>query len=125
MLDNNRIKSILIIFFSQLIISFILASLFYLFSENKDIALSIFLGGLIYCGPALFAIFFMERVNNESAQQIVAKAYIGMLYKIIITIALVIYVYQHIPISIVYFIIGYLVNYLAQYIMSYVLHYRN
>ena len=122
---NNRKKNILTIFFSQLIISFLLAGLFYLFSENKDVALSIFLGGLIYCGPSLFANFFMERANNESAQQVVAKAYIGIFYKTIITIALLVYVYQHIPMYVAYFILGYIVSYFVQYIMLYVLHNRN
>lgn len=125
MSDNNRKRSILIIFFSQLSISLILAGSFYLFSESKDVALSIFLGGLVYCAPSLFANFFMERVSNESAQQIVAKAYLGTLYKTIITIVLLVYVYQHISMSVAYFVLGYIVSYFVQYIMSYVLHNRN
>ncbi len=125
MLDKNRKKNILIIFFSQLVLSLLLAGSFYLLLGNKNIAFSILLGGLVYCGPSLFANFFMERASTESAQQIVAKAYLATLYKTIITIVLLVYVYQHISMSVVYFVTGYLVSYLAQYIMSFVLHYRN
>ena len=123
--EINGKKSYLIIFLTQLLITLVLSTAFYFTIENKDIALSVFLGGLVYCGPSLFANFFMERASNKSAQQIVAKAYLGTLYKTIITICLFVYVYQHAHIDIAYFVVGYLVSYLVQYAMSYVLHYRN
>ncbi len=122
MLEESWNKRILILFFSQLLFLLILASFFYLFEKNEKIAFSFFLGGMVSCGPSLFANFIMGKVNSEVVQNIIKKAYLSSLYKTIITILLFIYIYKKIAIVFVFFLLGFFVVYLVQYVMSYFLN---
>jgi len=93
--DVNWLKSSFIIFFSQLIIIG-LFSIFFYFTQDTITVVSVVLGGLIYCVPALFAGVFMSRASDESAMLVLFKAYLGTIYKIGITICLFIYVFENI-----------------------------
>ncbi|MCK5819638.1 MAG: ATP synthase subunit I [Psychromonas sp.] len=115
MLKERWNKRIFTLFFSQLFILLILASFFYLFAKNENVAFSLFLGGIVYSGPSLLAYFLMGRTTNELPQKIIQKAYFSVFYKIIITIILFIFIYKYIPIAIAFFIVGFLVGYIVQY----------
>lgn len=122
--DVQWLKNLFIIFFGQLI-SLGLFSLFFYYTKDKTTGLSVILGGLVYCVPALLANLFMIREGNKSAVLVVTKAYIGTLYKLIISIFLFIYVFQNIPVNIGIFFAAYTLTFVAQYVMSCVLHKRN
>ena len=124
MADVNWLKSSFIIFFSQLIIIG-LFSIFFYFTQDTITVVSVVLGGLIYCVPALFAGVFMSRASDESAMLVLFKAYLGTIYKIGITICLFIYVFKNIPIHISVFLIAYAFIFVTQCIMSYVVHKSN
>ena len=124
MADVKWLKSSFIIFFSQLVIIGIFSFLFY-FTQDKITVISVILGGLIYCVPALFAGVFMSRTSDESAMLVIFKAYLGSIYKIGITICLFIYVFKNIPIQISVFLIAYAFMYVTQCVMSYVVHKSN
>lgn len=115
MLKESWNKRIFTLFFSQLFILLLLASFFYLFAKNENVAFSLFLGGVVYAGPSFFAYFLMGITTNELPQNIIQKAYLSVLYKIIITIILFVFIYEYIPIIIVFFIVGFLVGYIVQY----------
>jgi F0F1-type ATP synthase assembly protein I len=121
MSDIQWLKSLSLIFFSQLVVIG-LCSLFFYYTKDKLTVVSFSLGGLVYCVPALFAGLFVSRASNRSAALVVFKAYLGTLYKIIITVCLFVYVFKNIPIDISVFLIAYAVAYVTQCIMSYVLH---
>lgn len=123
MLKESWNKRILILFFSQLFILLILTVFFYLFENNEKISLSFFLGGVVYCGPSLFANFMMGREKRNSAQKIIKKAYLSSLYKTIISIILFIYIYKKIAIVLCFFMLGFLVVYFVQYFVQYVVVY--
>ena len=122
--DVRWLKSLFIIFFGQLIILG-LFSLFFYYTKDKMAGFSVILGGLVYCVPTLLASLFMSRASNKSAVLVVTKAYIGTLYKMIVSICLFIYVFQNIPINIGVFFTAYTITFVAQYVMSCVLHKRN
>jgi len=122
--DVQWLKNLFIIFFGQLI-SLGLFSLFFYYTKDKTTGISVILGGLVYCVPALLANLFMIREGNKSAVLVVTKAYIGTLYKLIISIFLFIYVFQNIPVNIGVFFAAYTLTIVAQYVMSCVLHKRN
>ncbi|TEW53217.1 ATP synthase subunit I [Psychromonas sp. RZ22] len=126
MSDDNKYdyKNLFIIFIVQSIFVGIFALFFYL-TKGETAGMSAVLGGLVYCVPALFASLFMSRASNASATLILAKAYLGTFYKIIISIALFIYVFKNIPITIGVFLTAYAIAFITQYVMSYVLHKRN
>jgi len=67
----------------------------------------------------------MARAKYASATLILAKAYLGMFYKIIITIILFIYIFKNIDIHSAVFLSAYAVAFITQYIVSYVLYKRN
>jgi F0F1-type ATP synthase assembly protein I len=121
MSDMQWLKSLSLIFFGQLVIIG-LCSLFFYYTKDELSVVSFSLGGLVYCIPALFAGLFMSRASNRSAALVVFKAYLGTLYKLIITVCLFVYVFKNIPINISVFLIAYAVAYVTQCIMSYVLH---
>ena len=123
MSDEHGTKKIILIFFSQIVfVGFF--SLFFYITKDNTAGLSVVLGGLVYCVPAVLASLFMSRADNASAMLIIAKAYLGMLYKTIISIALFIYIFTHVPISIALFLTTYAATFITQYIMSYVLYNR-
>jgi F0F1-type ATP synthase assembly protein I len=121
MSDMQWLKSLSLIFFSQLVVIG-LFSLFLYYIKDELTVLSFSLGGLVYCVPALFAGLFMSRASNTSAALVVFKAYLGTLYKVIITVCLFVYVFKNIPIDISVFLIAYATAYVTQCVMSYVLH---
>jgi F0F1-type ATP synthase assembly protein I len=122
--DMRWLKSLFIIFFAQLIIAGLFALLFY-YAKDKMTGLSVILGGLVYCVPALLAGLFMSRASNKSAVLVLVKAYLGTLYKMIVSICLFIYIFKNIPINSGAFFSAYAITFVTQYIMSYVLHKRN
>lgn len=124
MSNEYNIKKIFVVFFIQIVFIGLL-SLFFYFMKGNTAGLSVGLGGLVYCVPAVFAGLFMSRANNTSATLILAKAYLGVFYKVIISIALFIYIFKNISISIGMFLTAYTSAFIIQYIMSYVLHKRN
>lgn len=124
MSNGYDLKKISFLFFSQIIFTALFSLFFYL--NKGDIAgLSAVLGGLVYCVPAALASIFMSRADNASAVLILAKAYLGMFYKIIISIILFIYIFKNIPIIIGIFLTAYAFGFIMQYIMSYVLNKHN
>ncbi|AGH79981.1 F0F1 ATP synthase subunit I [Psychromonas sp. CNPT3] len=123
MSDEHCVKKMLLIFFSQLVFIGFFSLFFYLTKDNTA-GLSVVLGGLVYCVPAVLTSLFISRADNASAMLIIAKAYLGMFYKTMISIALFIYIFKHIPISIALFLTAYAATFITQYIMSYVLYDR-
>ena len=121
MADMQWLKSLSLIFCSQLVIIG-LFSLFFYYTKDELSVVSFSLGGLVHCVPALFAGLFMSRASNTSAAIVVFKAYLGTLYKVIITVCLFVYVFKSIPINISVFLIAYAAAYVTQCVMSYVLH---
>ena len=124
MLDKHWVKSIFVIFFAQ--ITFVgLFALFFYHQKDETAGLSVVLGGLIYCVPALLTNLFMNRASNTSAALVLVKVYLGTIYKVIVSICLFIYVFKNIPINIGFFLTTYALAFVTQYIKSYVLHTRN
>ncbi|MCW8995289.1 MAG: ATP synthase subunit I, partial [Psychromonas sp.] len=119
MADQRWLKSVFIIFFGQLVMIG-LFSLFFYYTKDKITGISVISGGLVYCVPTLFAGVFMSRASNKSAALVLSKAYLGTLYKMIITIALFVYVFKNIPINIVVFFVAYAMTFVTQCVMSYV-----
>ncbi|WP_415231418.1 ATP synthase subunit I [Psychromonas sp.] len=122
--DGQWLKNVFVIFFGQLI-SLGLFSLFFYYTKDKTTGLSVILGGLVYCVPTLLASLFMSKASNKSAVLVVTKAYIGTLYKLIVSICLFIYVFKNIPINAGVFFTAYTITLATQYVMSCVLHKRN
>ena len=117
-------KKISFLFFSQVVFT-VLFSLSFYFIKGDIAGLSAVLGGLVYCVPAALASIFMSRADKVSAVLILAKAYLGMFYKTVMTIVLFIYIFKNVPINIGVFLSAYTVGYVTQYIMSYVLNKHN
>lgn len=124
MSDKHWLKSILLTFLGQMMVVG-LFSLFFYQTKSEVAGLSAILGGLVYSVPTLLAGLFMNRVNNSSAMLVLAKAYLGTLYKLIVSICLFIYVFKNIPISIGVFLTAYMLSFVTQYALSYVLHESN
>lgn len=124
MSDGYYLKNLFIIFFYQIVFVGLFALFFYL---QKDDAAgeSAALGGLVYCVPALLSGLFMARANNASATLILAKAYLGTFYKIIISVILFIYIFKNVDVHLGVFLSAYTVAFVTQYIVSYVLYKRN
>jgi len=124
MFDDNWLKSSFFIFLGQLLIVGLFSLSFY-YLKSELFGFSALLGGLVCCGPLLLANAFMGKASKTSAHLVLAKVYIGMAYKIIISICLFIYIFKYMDIEIVPFAITYVATYVAQYAMSYILHNRN
>lgn len=124
MVDKHWLKSLFIIFLVQIVFVSLLALFFY-YIRGEMAGYSAVLGGLVYCVPALISGLFMSRASDTSAALVVAKAYLGTIYKMIITICLFIYVFEYIPIVIWIFLKAYILAFVAQYITSYVLYKHN
>lgn len=124
MSDVRWLKNIFVIFFGQLLIIG-LFSLFLYYTQDRITTVSVISGGLVYCVPAFFAGVFMSRTSDKSALLVLSKAYLGTLYKMIITIFLFIYVFKNMQIDISMFLIAYTMTFVMQCIMSYVLHKSN
>ena len=122
--DAGWVKNLSLIFFGQLVIIGLFSLLFY-YTKDKTTSISVVSGGLIYCVPALIAGLFMSRSSDKSAELVVAKAFLGTLYKIVITVFLFIYVFKHVEIDIVFFLSAYTMTFIAQYVISYVLYKSN
>jgi len=124
MVDKQWLKSLFIIFFAQIVFIGLLALFFY-YTKGEMAGHSAVLGGLVYCIPALLSGLFMSRASNTSAALVLAKAYLGIIYKVIITICLFVYVFEYIPIIIWVFLTAYFMAFVIQYITSYVLYKHN
>lgn len=124
MLDKHWLKSLFIIFLVQILFVVLFALVLY-YTKGKMASTSVILGGLVYCVPALLSGWFMSKASNTSAALVLVKAYLGTVYKMIITICLFIFVFKHVPISIGLFLSAYLLAFAAQYITSYVLYKHN
>jgi len=122
--DVRWLKDTSIIFFSQLVIIGFFSLVFY-FAKDKTTAYSVVSGGLVYCVPTFIAGIFMSRASDTSATLALSKAYMGSLYKIIITVGLFIYVFKNLPIYIGVFLITYAATFVMQCAMSYVVHKSN
>lgn len=78
--------------------------------------------------PTLLANLFMNRVNTTSATLVLAKAYLGTLYKLIVSIVLFIYVFENIEdikVNAGIFFSGYVIAFVTQYALSFFLHKSN
>lgn len=124
MSDKHWLKSILLTFLGQMVVVG-LFSLFFYQTKSEVAGLSAILGGLVYSVPTLLANLFMNRVSNTSAMLVLAKAYLGTFYKLIVSICLFIYVFKNIPISIGVFLTAYILAFVTQYALSYILHKSN
>lgn len=124
MQDKQWLKNLFIIFLSQIVFTSLLALFFY-YAKGKIAGISAVLGGLVYCVPALLSGLFMSRASDTSATLVLAKVYLGTIYKMVVTICLFIYVFENMSISIWIFFTAYLATFVTQYIMSCVLYRRN
>jgi F0F1-type ATP synthase assembly protein I len=124
MFDDNWLKSSLIIFLSQLVATGLFALSFY-YVKSELFGFSALLGGLVCCGPLLLANAFMGRASNTSAHLVLAKVYIAVIYKMVISICLFVYIFKYMNIEGVAFAVTYVATYVTQYAMSYILHNRN
>ncbi|MBL4828851.1 MAG: ATP synthase subunit I [Aliivibrio sp.] len=124
MLNNSWAKGSFVAFLCQIIIVIVFAM--FLYHTRGEIAgISAILGGLVYCGPTLLANLFMSKSSDNLATAVVAKAYLGTIYKMAVSICLFIYIFKYISINIAIFLAAYVIALLTQYATSYVFLNRN
>ncbi len=124
MLNNGWLKGSIVAFLCQLIIVTFFASFLY-HTQGEIAGISAILGGLVYCGPMLLANLFMSKSSDTSAKAVVARAYLGTIYKMAVSVCLFIYIFKYMSINIAIFIAAYVITLLTQYATSYVFLNRN
>ncbi|MFV0575830.1 MAG: ATP synthase subunit I [Vibrio sp.] len=76
-------------------------------------------GGLVYCIPYIAAKFYLDRPGADTAAKVVAKAYISVVYKFVISGALFVYFFKYMDVHIITFFSGYILAFVVQCIMSF------
>ncbi|MCE0493617.1 ATP synthase subunit I [Vibrio salinus] len=105
-------------FFWQLSFFIVLSgSVYYLFGEKNG--LSVFLGGLAYIVPTLLANIYMHRPSSDMPHSTVSRAYLGNIYKLMITAGLIVFVFKNMDVNAGAFIVCYCLASVVNVVMSF------
>jgi len=105
-------------FLGQLII-FILIGVTVNCLLGEKSGLSTFLGGLAYIVPSLLANIYMHRPMNDFPYSTVGRAYMSNIYKLLITVGIMVFVFKKMDINAGAFIICYCFASVVNVVMSF------
>lgn len=94
-------------------------SLISLYAQGEVAGKSAIHGGLVYCIPYIVTSFYLNRPGADTAAKVMAKAYISIIYKFVITGALFVYFFKYTEVHLITFFLGYILALVVQCIMSF------
>lgn len=107
-------------FIGQIGVFIVISAIVFYFLGEKS-SLSALLGGIAYIVPTLLANIYMHKpVMNEVPSFTVGRAYMGNIYKLIITVGIIVFVFKEIDIRANVFIVCYCIASLVNVVMSFV-----
>ncbi|MGV3002858.1 ATP synthase subunit I [Vibrio sp.] len=94
-------------------------SLISLYVQGDMASQSAIFGGLVYCIPYIVTRLYLNKPGADTAVKVMAKAYIGLAYKFVITVALFVYFFKYTEVHLITFFSGYILAFVVQCIMSF------
>ncbi len=105
-------------FLCQISFFILVATVLYYVVDEKS-SFSAFLGGLAYSFPTFLANTYMQVSSGNNAHADVGRAYIGNIYKLVITAGILILVFMKMDVNAGVFIICYCVASVVQFVTSF------
>ncbi|WP_105902956.1 ATP synthase subunit I [Vibrio gangliei] len=87
--------------------------------QGEMAANSAIYGGLVYCIPYIVTRLYLDKPGADTAAKVMAKAYISLAYKFVITGALFVYFFKYMEVHLITFFVGYILAFVVQCIMSF------
>ncbi|OEF26068.1 ATP synthase subunit I [Vibrio rumoiensis] len=94
-------------------------SLISLYVQGEMASQSAIFGGLVYCIPYIVTSLYLNKPGADTAAKVMAKAYISIAYKFVITGALFVYFFKYTEVHLITFFLGYILAFVVQCIMSF------
>lgn len=88
-------------------------------------AWSVIFGGLVYCVPYWLTSLYLHKPGADTAAKVMVKAYVGFIYKLIVTACLFVYFFKYKEVHIITFFLGYIAAFVVQCILSFGINKRN
>lgn len=93
--------------------------------DNEVAAWSVIFGGMVYCLPNWLVGLYLNKPGADSAAKVVMKAYIGFVYKLLVSVALFVYIFKFKQVHLLTFFLGYIAAYAVQCMLSFGINKRN
>lgn len=94
-------------------------SLISLYGQGYMASQSAIFGGLVYCIPYIVTNLYLNKSGADTAAKVMAKAYISLVYKFVIKVALFVYFFKYTEVHLITFFLGYILAFVVQCIMSF------